>query len=872
MKQINLFLLIIFVSAGALFSRASAQGNPTEMSGDSAAFASSSIEDGFQRAFGMPLSFFEDMGVLDNFARDTESRALKQISEPELVKIYCAQIRYKSGKFFAGLDAMITHLLPANDQLKSLGLELPAFDLHGYKEQARKKIDDVCASDSVQKAMALARDFSDWAAQLKKTISADIRAKAEGQLKARESSLKETFQKEIDSLAAGQKPLIEAKLKQEIEAFVAKKKQAAGKKELNKEILKAEAQNYAQDILAKEKAILQKAVKDKAREIALREKLPDINQALRDLDKKIALSAKQNEKEYEKYRIEAFNLEKEAIVKIMEKDLEQASKTLEEAKDSFVKIDAAKVRENLSQAASEAKKKMEAALTKDSEQLFQSALAGFREKWENERQKLTSEVKIQKTCEIALSQIAAKKSGLAAGLEKIAGILEKCDGAFSEPCLTLRFFAGRLASLRTKFADLRNEIVLIEDQCAKPAEEQAREITALLRKTQNDSVALSLQISALQADKTDISGKTFGEICAQARAQLEAVKNSIWENLLFDKGAKSDLAPAARDLEAQIKNLKNLCVQGFSEENAGVLFDNLAWTKKNGEILFASSLEKKLGFASSRNKKIFCEAAAQQFSIIAAQGVSNIRDLEKIGENCQGKTDARCLKILDSASSIETVVNQTKEALTKIQEMANSCGADDFTPPNQLFVNSAGNIKTLSEAVLKSGRDFLAQIEKTGADPNAVWIEAENPSKYDPRQGNNIFLPEINPFWRPPYFGEGTIFLGQAGDSAVYNFETFAPGIYSVWARDFTDNNYPSQARSFVARFDGKEYGVFAETDDLIADSPQGIFGWHKIGQGIDLKIGKHFLEVEKTTSSAPVILDAFYFTKGAETPPEKNK
>ncbi|HNY98023.1 MAG TPA: hypothetical protein PKM84_02835, partial [Candidatus Pacearchaeota archaeon] len=151
-----------------------------------------------------------------------------------------------------------------------------------------------------------------------------------------------------------------------------------------------------------------------------------------------------------------------------------------------------------------------------------------------------------------------------------------------------------------------------------------------------------------------------------------------------------------------------------------------------------------------------------------------------------------------------------------------------------------------------------------------IWIEAESASGFQPRLSAEApSVKEIYPIWRPPYFGSGDVYLGTAKDSVTYEFEAKA-GTYSFWIRDFTDNYQAPGARSVNIYINGKKYGSFAETG-AVADSPAGIFSWHKIGENISLASGRQKIKIEKEKSNgAPAIIDAVFLTQGVQAPQEK--
>ena len=106
----------------------------------------------------------------------------------------------------------------------------------------------------------------------------------------------------------------------------------------------------------------------------------------------------------------------------------------------------------------------------------------------------------------------------------------------------------------------------------------------------------------------------------------------------------------------------------------------------------------------------------------------------------------------------------------------------------------------------------------------------------------------------------------------MYSFSVPKDGKYNVWVRDYVDNFQPMGVRRIVMDFDGKNYGTFGETNASVPpDNKIGVFAWHKVGDGVSLKVGSHIMKIIKEdTTSGAAVLDSFYLTTGSEAPSEK--
>ncbi len=166
----------------------------------------------------------------------------------------------------------------------------------------------------------------------------------------------------------------------------------------------------------------------------------------------------------------------------------------------------------------------------------------------------------------------------------------------------------------------------------------------------------------------------------------------------------------------------------------------------------------------------------------------------------------------------------------------------------------------------------LAVVAADNDQTKSIWIEAESAVSFNTRTGvSNPMAREKKPSWRPPYFGDGSWYMGAGGDYLNYDFSVPQKGKYNIWVRDYVDKFQARGVRRFIMEFDGKVYGVFPEVN-IPAEGPKGAFGWHKVGGGADLAAGPHKMKITKeSTTAGAVILDAFYFTLGGETPAKKN-
>jgi hypothetical protein len=180
---------------------------------------------------------------------------------------------------------------------------------------------------------------------------------------------------------------------------------------------------------------------------------------------------------------------------------------------------------------------------------------------------------------------------------------------------------------------------------------------------------------------------------------------------------------------------------------------------------------------------------------------------------------------------------------------ANTPGVERRYPPTERILRRIGSISDGGGSPLTTER---------------ILIEAEDEIESSIRPLSERPAPntkEIHPPWRPPYSGSGVWYLAAAGEFLKYRFNVQKEGLHHMWVRDYVDRFQPKGVRRIIVEFDGRPYGVFSEVD-LPATGDKGAFGWHRIGNGVNLTIGTHTMKITKeATTAGAAILDAFYLT-----------
>ena len=252
--------------------------------------------------------------------------------------------------------------------------------------------------------------------------------------------------------------------------------------------------------------------------------------------------------------------------------------------------------------------------------------------------------------------------------------------------------------------------------------------------------------------------------------------------------------------------------------------------------------------------------------------MSGLKELTTSQSSCSGKNDEQCQAVNSMSDKFTAIKNNINASLKKGNEINTACASADTKPPSDDLIKKAESFKKDEADIKNAAANLRAAIDKAGLNGSgSVSFEAEGAVSFNIRTGvSNPMVRENSPRWRPPFFGNGDWYMGAGGDYLNYNFNVPASGKYNIWVRDYTDRFQPRGVRRIVVEFDGKRYGVFGENSGS-AGGDKGAFAWHKIGDGAALTKGAHKMKITKEASTVgAAVLDAFYFTTGAETPKEK--
>lgn len=843
----------------------------------------------------------------------------KYVSDKDLVSVYCAMAKWKSGQFFLAMDAVKKYVIEPSQQIKSdFGIDFSIPDIDAIKAEGERRVKGICDASTASEAEKLAADFADWGRNQNQSKFDAMRVEMQDKLTAKGNALHDKIRTELQPFIDEQTSGIDAEMKTLADQIVEQKKAEitarlmASKTQPDINAVKSEiteaVTSTIQAKIEQKKSELQAKIQAKIQELSGPDiaKFQKIGDAFQNVSQNINDYIKANQSQYDQYKTQAFDLRKKLVFSILDKNiaegmakLDAASADLAEAKKNDPSVKSAEeIKAELQQDRKDLEVKLDAALASGDENAFQQALNDFRAKWEAiqlEGEKAMQQ-SVSKVCAIALAQFDKANAQMDPGVKKIKDLQAKCANSTTDECLKISQFSSRFETILSKFADLKTEMSLASGMCKNPDAADRANMIALMKKIQSDAEDVKVYGAALEADKTKMLAETTADICNRALPQLDAADNEIKKNDLtvlqnnVDKckgktteecGAVNKLSGDLNGLKGQIASFdvnvnkaKSLCAAPSGEADIKTLGDTLNMLKSEGDVLRNSANDLQAKQSEKMNDKILCRAVVPEMESAKQEITGGLLQTNALQAGCAGKSDARCSVINSNGDKFSALKNQTQTTLNKIASINSMCSNASADSLNPDLVSALDGIKGDKDIINKMIADLKA-LEAAAGKTSGITIEAENESSTNllPRTETwHSIKGKSNESWRPPVFGTGYWYLSRGGESLTYNFTAPKDGQYNVWVRDYVDNFQPKGVRRIVVSFDGKNYGTFPEnTAPVPADNKIGVFAWHKVGGGVTFKTGSHTMKITKeATTSGAAILDSFYLTTGSEVPPEK--
>jgi len=865
----------------------------------------------FEQEFGGPPTSFaapEDEPAEPVFEEPGKipDEAKKYVSDKDVVPVYCAMAKWKTGEFFSAMDAVKKFVIPPTEQVKALGIEIDIPDVDGMIAQGKQRIGAICAAGTVDDADRLVREFAAWGKEQGKAKFDAMRADMQSKMKQKGDELREKVKAEVDKVVAEEKLKIEADMKAEAEAFAEQKKSqfGAGSAAPDMNAIKAEFQSFIQAKIAVRQAAMRAKIQAVVDSVvgAKKEQFEAIGNSFKNVGKNIQAEIAARKGNYDQYKEEAFRLRKELVFKILDKNLEDglqqldaAKGDLENAKKSDPSIkNAGEIRAALMQDRKELEAKLDAALDAGDETAFQAALNDFRSKWEEFRKEAEKAMAqgLSKACTTALAQFGPARTQIDAGLSKIKGLMDKCAGSAGEECAKVNELAPRFTSISGKLADLKTEMALAEEMCKTPETADQKNLMALMQKIQADAEDAKTYGASLEAEKIKAIAESTEEVCAQVLPQLAAAKVEIEKNDLATlennvarcsgktteeckvvaglKDKVQALSGKIQSFVAEINKVEALCRSEKSEENLQAMAAALGYLKNESDALKQNAKDLQAQQAEKGSEKAICRAVMPNIQLAKREVLAGLNRIRQISLGCEKQTSEMCKRVASRVSEAKEIEQLTDAIFKRMMEITNAdCANPTTNKPAEAFLKKLEQLTADQETIKTKVKAFESGVVALGI---GIFIEAEDAIGFNQRLGvSNPMVREVNPRWRPPYSGTGDWYMGAGGDYLEYAFMVPVKGNYKLWVRDYKSHIKSQQGLGVkTILFNGQTLGSFPENTEGVVGADQGAFHWHQVGKPYYFDEGQQKMKVvKKDTTQMAAVIDAFYLTTSDEVPAE---
>jgi hypothetical protein len=436
----------------------------------------------------------------------------EMVPEKDLLEVFCLMTKYKSGEFFATVDALEEVLAPALEELRNIGLEAEIPDIANYKNQGQEKLTAICQAQTWKEAQAAANDFINFGESVRtklqglnaslgqdlKTKGEELKSKIETKIENEISSWVEQekvkIQNEIENGASTYAESLRIKLENDIQNMSFDSEAEAQAYANNRaQQIKSQVEQWVKNEVEKKKTEMEARVNSEVLEIIGMpvENFKLIGEKMGNIEETIQKIAAEKTKQYEQYKLEALAKRKQIIITILDQKISQAEDLIK-SKESL--LTEAKLNDPTVKTASEyiaelqsdkevLAGKIEAAVDKNDEAAMNLAIEEMNQKWDNLRSKLEADLakkqNPQEVCSSVLPQISQAKPQMEDGLnqiqlgqEEINSKKQECEG-ISEPmpiCEKANALYNQLSKAKEKTQVLLNQMRVIETQCVEAAE------------------------------------------------------------------------------------------------------------------------------------------------------------------------------------------------------------------------------------------------------------------------------------------------------------------------------------------------------------------------------------------------------------------
>ncbi len=892
-----------------------AKSEASKTAEDRAAEESAGMRAQFKREFGAPPEAFqkhEPQKPQFEQPQRVPDEAKKYLTDAELIPIYCAMTKWKTGQFFGAMNALKENMLPAMQKAKDvLGITLPLPNIDKMIEDGKTKINTVCSTKVLSEAEDTVMSFTTMGQDLDQNGIGAFMTEFENKMKAKGNEIKTKIEAMVLPLVEEEKAKIQPEIEKEAHFYV-KNNIKFDREPSPADItaVRTQVENYLKPIIEAKKQEITQKIQSRINEIKDKEvaEIEGLGKMFEGMDQKINDASQKGLEEYDQYKKEAFRLRKEVVFKILDKNLDEGLKKLDEAdkdiedarKDDPSLKSVSQIKSEIAQDRKNLESKLEVAMEAGDEISFQQAVNDFKTKWEAARveSEKAAEQSMTKACNIAKAEFGKAKGQMESNLAKLNNIQKKCEGVFSDECSSIAEFGDRFETLKNKISDIRSEMDMAEKMCADTNMTDKASMVALMRKIQNDGEDLKTYGDSLNAEKTRVIADSAAKACSQIIPQMEAARTEIIKNDLqilennFKKceGKNTDDCDIINQASPKFKEFskdsssfseKITEIENFCKNPTGEAFEkiSISWNilKEEGNELRLKGKELQSEIAVTLSEKAICKAIVPQINSARMEVTAGIKKVSDTQNNCFGKNDEKCLAINALKPKLEEITKRSNILLSRLDVSLSACANPGIVKPSQDFLTKVeqSGIKEEATALIKLAKELADLQSKATLFGKGIKIEAEDEmsTKLLPKTESWHSREETNPSWRPPFFGTGVWYLSRGGEYLQYRFEAPISANYDIWVRDYVDNFQPAGVRRVTYYINGNKVITAPEVtmNKNKIDAKIGSFGWHKIAGAYKINGGSNILKVEKEkTTSGAAILDVFYITNNPnDIPPE---
>ncbi|GEM_PF-2072139 len=430
----------------------------------------------------------------------------KMVSEKDLLEIFCLMTKWKSGKFFASLDALEEVLRISLQELNKVGIEAEMPNFSSYRSQGQEKLNIICQAISWEEAQTKARDFINFGESVGNDLN-NINGDWGQKLKIKGEELRKMILEQVDVLEKQEKTKIEEEIKNEINQLTnqlrsqleqqaqnmsfASEEQARAFGESGARRIKATIETKAREIVDQKKGKIEKRINDKVSEIVgwPVEEFKAIGDKMAKIEETIKKTTGDKLKHYEQYKIQAMAKRKSLIMAVLDKKIGEAIVLIKE-KSSF--LDQARKNDPSVKTSDEyivelqtdreiLANKIQSGIDQDDEGIINSAIDEMKNKWLKIKGELEEDLaKRQKpieVCALIVSQISQVKPQVEQGLsqmglaqDEIESKKQECGLSSGAICEKVADIYEQISLAKEKTELLLNQIKEVQEECIKVSE------------------------------------------------------------------------------------------------------------------------------------------------------------------------------------------------------------------------------------------------------------------------------------------------------------------------------------------------------------------------------------------------------------------